>query len=888
MASKPPSQQNGMPPRTRRASLSGGIGTGRHKTVAPSPLSQSTSAIHLQSHHPPTIDPNSIGVPRRLSKRRKPFQGLFGDGTQSQPQSATTPTSDGPHTLKKQSSKRSSTSGSRPSFSAYRPLVRSQTTQSPAEKKEKRGSILGRFVRKLSVIRRSDPVIATSRISFQAGRQSQSQSAEPADRKSARTSTSLPEKNRQSKATVTSPTTTESETSADPPVSRTSVHAAETRSSMSVDIEASMTLGKLTIANPDAPSAATTPAKTEEPLPANDADTLSQHTLRPAAEIPQSPQPAPEPPREPTRTPPPRESQIRNSIPQVQAQPDPEPEPEEEDDPPPPVPSKSPFFARLHLASIPAESMLSLPGVIPTIPTEGTPSITNSPLEERFDPHPFSMSPSPPTTTLRQPPSSPPTPTPAPTRIQRSAYTPELTNDSPLSRASLCVNPGTPYVASNTVAAQPRTTEIIKAQPAEPSSQRLKNSTSSKSRETETFRLVRSYSGPDTERQQTFLADGAHWEVENTDQKRKDANGTSRSSRYKAPGREASGEERYHGRKENTDDRYHKRESADDRRRERESTDDRRREREDADDRRRERESADDSRRERESADDRRRERENADDRHHKREGTDERSQRKETAEDRHYRRESRRPDGVRERDRDREREDRKSRREKSSRDSHTRQESREKRRTSQVTSTSSSSSAPMRASVAEPYRRSDYANPARRSTVSSQQSFPREHDHERKASVSSRPTSEVPPTQALNDVRAREAWEMDRIWKGRSMSINQEGSNVIASPMSTGGDLDGRDDLYHHSATHGSSRTYFVVQTPIQNQHSSGQQNGVAFPSTSPPTTNGSQHRTPPPEPIRPAQYQFQPLPQSLRALDDPASREYWAKLAGVSTASQ
>jgi hypothetical protein len=70
------------------------------------------------------------------------------------------------------------------------------------------------------------------------------------------------------------------------PLSRTSVHAAETRSSISVDIEAPMTLGKLTIANPDAPSAATTPAKTEEPLPANDVDTLSQHTLRPATGIP--------------------------------------------------------------------------------------------------------------------------------------------------------------------------------------------------------------------------------------------------------------------------------------------------------------------------------------------------------------------------------------------------------------------------------------------------------------------------------------------------------------------------------------------------------------------------------------------------------------------------
>lgn len=832
MVPKPPSQPNGAPPRTRRASLSAGVG--RHKTVTPSPLSQSTSAVHLQSHHTSTLDPNTIGVPRRLSKRRKPFQGLFGDGTQSQPQSATSTANDTQHTLKKRSSKRSS-SGSRPSFTSYRPLVRSQTAQGLTDKKEKRGSILGRIVRKFSIVRKSDPTLSSNRTSFQAERQSQSQPTEPVDGKSARMSSSSPG-NSQSKTTVTPPSTADPEKSTDSSAPRRSMRAAEARSSISVDIDAAMTLGKLTIANPDAPSAATTPAKTEEPLPANDVDTLSQHTLRPATESPQSPCPPPEPPREPTPTPPQRESQIRNSIPQPQVQPVPEPEPEEDDDVPPPVPSKSPFFRRLHLASIPAESVLSLPGVIPTIPTEGTPSITGSPLEERFEPHPLPMSPSPPAVRLRQQSPSPPGPAPT-TLVPPPAYTQEPVDDSPLSRASLYVNPGTPYVSSGTVIGQSRTTETVKAQPAESSSQKLRNSTSRGSRETETFRLVRSPSGPDPEGQKTFLADGAHWEVENADQKKKDVSGSSRSSRQKPSSRETNGEERHQSRKENSDDRHHKREST--------------------------------------------------------RESFDERTQRRETAEERHHRRESRRLEGVRERDRDRERErerdrdrereDRKSRRERSSRDSYLRQES---RRSSQVTPTSNSS----RASMTETHRRSDITNPARRSTVSSQHSFPRDHDHERKASISSRPTSEVPSTQMLNDVRAKEAWEMDRIWKGRSMSINQEGSNVIASPMSTGGDLDRREEPYHNSTTHGSSRTYFVVQAPTQGQgqHPSGQPNGVAFSSTPPPNTNGSHHRSPPPEPIRPVQYQFPALPQSLRALDDPASREYWAKLAGVSAASR
>lgn len=45
----------------------------RHKTVTPSPLSQSTSAVHLHA-----IDPAQIQLPRKLSKRRKPFTGIFG------------------------------------------------------------------------------------------------------------------------------------------------------------------------------------------------------------------------------------------------------------------------------------------------------------------------------------------------------------------------------------------------------------------------------------------------------------------------------------------------------------------------------------------------------------------------------------------------------------------------------------------------------------------------------------------------------------------------------------------------------------------------------------------------------------------------------------------
>ncbi|KAJ2966916.1 hypothetical protein NUW54_g13667 [Trametes sanguinea] len=66
---EPPSPVGARP---RRQSMTNGI---RHKTVTPSPLSQSTSAVHLH-----VLDPADIQLPRKLSKRRKPFTHLFGSG----------------------------------------------------------------------------------------------------------------------------------------------------------------------------------------------------------------------------------------------------------------------------------------------------------------------------------------------------------------------------------------------------------------------------------------------------------------------------------------------------------------------------------------------------------------------------------------------------------------------------------------------------------------------------------------------------------------------------------------------------------------------------------------------------------------------------------------
>ena len=116
--------------RPRRMSLTTG-GT-RHKTVTPSPLSQSTSAVHL------AIDPPPPHMPRRLSKTRKPFRGLFGGSF------------DAGHIHKpdvESSLKRGLSLGA---------TVPSSASSTTTDKREKRASFMGRLVKRFSVMRKTD------------------------------------------------------------------------------------------------------------------------------------------------------------------------------------------------------------------------------------------------------------------------------------------------------------------------------------------------------------------------------------------------------------------------------------------------------------------------------------------------------------------------------------------------------------------------------------------------------------------------------------------------------------------------------------------------------------------------------------------------------------
>lgn len=98
--------------------------------------------------------------------------------------------------------------------------------------------------------------------------------------------------------------------------------------------------------------------------------------------------------------------------------------------------------------------------------------------------------------------------------------------------------------------------------------------------------------------------------------------------------------------------------------------------------------------------------------------------------------------------------------------------------------------------------------------------------------SPSTRPSSEFQPTADLNTLRAKDAWEMERMWKGRSViygteavpapvlhpHIGSDSSTIMSADLRRASTIPSMGDLASSvSPNHGSSHTYFVVQTPYQ-----------------------------------------------------------------------
>ena len=120
--------------------------------MTPSPLSQSTSAVHLHAS-----EPMGAGLPRRLSKRRKPFSGLFGSQSQDNfhDKHASAPHELSPlaagNTQRQKMLRRRSTAGPPPSPSAL------LSADMASGKKEKHSSFMGRIARRFSVMRKPEP-----------------------------------------------------------------------------------------------------------------------------------------------------------------------------------------------------------------------------------------------------------------------------------------------------------------------------------------------------------------------------------------------------------------------------------------------------------------------------------------------------------------------------------------------------------------------------------------------------------------------------------------------------------------------------------------------------------------------------------------------------------
>ncbi|KAI0375248.1 hypothetical protein BV20DRAFT_1009477 [Pilatotrama ljubarskyi] len=774
--------QSPINPRPRRQSTSNAI---RHKTVTPSPLSQSTSAVHLHA-----IDPVQIQLPRKLSKRRKPFAGLFGNGTEDdEPTQA--------KMLRRQS--------------ALAPSMTSLPSLQPSVQKVKRGSMLGRLVKRFSVMRRTDKPSTPN------GTEWPYSTSADNSRLPTPVSPHPPETgNRASSRLSKSP---EPMRRIPPPSIDTvqhaqgSLRAPSRRSSESASVHEIMTSGRLTIANPDEPESSSdnTPIEGEHlvppppALPAQEESTprpMSREDL-PLPEIPRSESPAPI--AEGAKSSRPRSVQLVDNGP-VPREPPPHPSS-------PPLPELPPPTPATVLQSMPEPS-----------PAHDTPS-TATVVPPSFVPV---------SAQIREP--TPP---------QVAAPPPQTTTmpseeESSVARASMFVNPPTPYTAplsiASTVVEESEGSGSRRADRSPTKSKdgttRSKASIGSQSRQTETFKLVRSPSGTIKQAGEVIVGMGEQWEVVESPE---EPSNSTKKSKSKDKERAKSFEPERDARR---------------------------------------RES---KRREQGSS--------------------------AEEAEPRHKRHAS---TGGRER---------------SPSDNAVRS-TQTPVFPERVTSTKSS----RRASTLKKPRNDEGRaakgsnNPSPVSPTAPTAPVPSAHERHGSVHTSTRPNSELHSAADFASMKAKEAWEMDRLWKARSMAYGPDGMPVVSTPATIGsdsrpstfistelqrvssipsvtavGDLQRATGMSPANQVHGSSHTYVVVQTPYQGSQGqaasyaqfASSSTPILYPSGSPPShPQGSppqqyhkraSQSSPPaplrdplahnplPEPPRLSSYQPAPLPPSL-----------------------
>lgn len=840
----------------------------RRKTVTPSPLSQSTSAVHL---HAP--DTSTIHIPRKLSKRRSPALGnIFGGPAQEPARNAislpATPVERIPYST---GDLQSSQLPKRMSVAHIGP---SSTIQShePTPKKEKRGSVLGRLVKKFSIMRKSAG--DQDRLS---GREEDWQHVNTdnnGQRLDALDPPAAPEKPQSVISKRVPPPSIDNVATVRP--SDKPREPRDVDRSSSISLEAPFSMGRLTIANPDAPSSTdTTPVFNETPLPPESTayDSYGSTYLAYNAALEREPQT------------PPQSQSPTNSLPNV----------------PPLV--QSPLNSERNYSSLPPSSnIIKDASTISSMGTSGTPrspepqspALNNTPQasfyrhvappSDYFDSPSTSDSqiPGPPTErsmayspktvsssnrrpsstesrTFRpsekpqvassaQPKARPPSftpsvpfPTTQPTNGHYLAPEEHYSYDnSPLSAASMLANPPTPYTDDMSMPATPE--QPPPPLPSKPSQERKPSSHESSSsnhamgRQTETFKLIRSSSGNVYASSETIVAGGQQWEVvESMDNKGKGK----APSKPKEPEMSSRRDQRREGKSKVNGDIE-------------------------------------------------------IDSRH------------------RSQRRSQRQLSGERA----------------------TPTDKAVPRPTGNDLYQKVDAGAEVRSSTTKSSRKRDEERksdrkPAEKPSIPINVNKPQPapppptpgappRPLQRNPSISARPTSELPSAAEMNALRAKEAWEMERLWKARSMYGDDANSfgNTAGSANAPPSKSDNAQDTMH-----GSSHTAFVVQTPFQGQPS---QIYHSMP-TSPPQiiysspssmSNSHQHLISPsthqsftpdylssdrksltsslrpalanplPEPPRESSYEPAPIPPSILDIGSKPT-DYWTKYTGVATSN-
>ncbi|KAK7059177.1 hypothetical protein VNI00_001804 [Paramarasmius palmivorus] len=796
----------------------------RRKTINPSPLSQSTSAIHLQ---PPSVE--GTRVSRKLSKRRTPlwtvmFGGSKKHDTLSLPNS---PLDD-------------SNTSHTPESSEDTPHYKRSSTV-PKPKAERRASVLGRLAKKFSVTRKPPPVPNEPEPPQQDWHHVQNDDVveAPPDHRWSTAQEVQPERQpspekisrRVPPPSVDGIDLGDSNLARDP----NSLTQGQDRASY-VSVEApTFSIGKLTVANPDAPSseASMTPVQGVVPLPPQK-DEAARPPERPAQVQMQSPlvqspltdfssplSPSITPSRpsfsSPTSSNSPLSPQTRSSI---------------------DINTKSPSSnSALHGTGIPPPrpSMEAKPVSSSSERKEPSSSSSeghhkrHSPVKKR-DPSP-EIPPPPPSTTTK-PKSLPPF---APAQPQQdfpyaaylAAYmTAESeVSDSPYTNSSVLANPPTPQMAGGVIEpssstgsdAPPRvpskrtspTKEVGKRPSREPSP-----GINGTTRETETFKLVRSESGT------IRGAGGEHWEVEQVV--------------AESAGNGLSGRSSQKSNKQERSDKEARRES---RRQEKEKEKERERERE------RQKEKERESRARRQHSVDA------------TRAPPTRKAPRRSNSAESHSRREVpveiARPDESR-----------------SSRSKEPKKEKRSSRKPVQ------SASPPVDVNKPQPAPPPPTPGP------------PVSRPLERNPSTSARPTSELPTAENLNALRAKEMWEMERLYRARSMT-DTNAVGAIPFPSSSSPTFEPIGNSHLNGGVHGSSHTSFVVQNGFAN----GSSNQIyhSMPNSLPPIvyhSTASLHSGSPLSVHEVFSHPPNPLPEPPRDVRHSQPRELWTKYTSITSA--